>query len=162
MTNLILMFLHLTAAAIGVGSLVYAVFLFLPAMDKIPESLQPGQEERSPQYRALDILGPTVFACVLVLIGTGTYYLLENYTEQAGLKPGYYNLFGVKMLFVIGSFFLSLYIAFPLRQRIANLDLSPENRVHVPVTLARIRSIARLLLGLILMAVFCGIWLVRY
>ena len=110
-TNTIIIFIHLISAAIAVGSLVFAVLLYLPRVEnpKTSENL----DENSVSYKALDILAPTVFSSVLMLIGTGIYFLLENYSSQVGLKPGYYNLFGVKMIFVIAAFFLSGYQPFP-------------------------------------------------
>ena len=118
------------AAAIAVGSMVFVVFLLLPSIEKLPE--QKGPEEHSTQYKSLEQLAPTVFASLLALVGTGIYYLLENYTAQVELKPGYYDLFGVKLICVAAAFFLSIYQTFSLRARIAHLDLSPENRKFVP------------------------------
>ena len=159
-TNTIIIFIHLISAAIAVGSLVFAVLLYLPRVEnpKASENL----DENSVSYTALDILAPTVFSSVLMLIGTGIYFLLENYSAQVGRKPGYYNLFGVKMIFVIAAFFLSGYQTFTLRGRIANLDLSPEKRELVPATLGTMKKTSHINLALIMAAVFLGIWLARY
>jgi hypothetical protein len=78
------------------------------------------------------------------------------------LKPGYYNLFGFKMIFVIAAFFLSIYQTFSLRNRIANLDLSPENRKQVPETLQKMKTIAQLILMAVSVAIFLGVWLTRF
>ncbi len=109
-----------------------------------------------------DLLAPTVFVSLLVLIGSGLYYLMANYTRQVELTPGYYNLFGIKMVFVIAALFLSIYQTFPLRGRISNLDLVPENRKLVPATLRTQRAVSRVLLAVLSMAVFLGIWLARF
>ena len=160
MTNNIIIFIHLMAAAIAIGSMVFSVLLLLPSIEKIPSKKEP--EEFSASYKSMEILAPTIFACLLILIGTGVYYLLENYTGQVGLMPGYYNLFGVKLICVIVAFFLSIYQTFSLRARIANLDLSPENRRIVPKTIQQIKKTTIFILFAFSLAVFFGIWLARF
>ena len=160
MTNNIIIFIHLMAAAIAIGSMVFAVVLLLPSIEKLPE--QKGPEEHFIPYKSVELLAPTVFACLLALIGTGIYYLFENYTEQVGLKPGYYDLFGLKLICVVVAFFLSIYQTFNLRARIADLDLSPENRKLIPKTIQQIKKTTTLILIAFSLAVFFGIWLARF
>ena len=148
------------AAAIAIGSMVFSVILLLPSIDKVSE--QQESEEFSIPYKSVELLTPTIFTCLLILIGTGIYYLLENYTGQVGLKPGYYNLFGLKLICVVVAFFLSIYQTFNLRARIANLDLSPENRKIVPETIQQIKKTTILVLIVFSLAVFFGIWLARF
>ena len=148
------------AAAIAIGSMVFTVVLLLPFAEKLPE--QEGSEEDSISYKSVELLAPTVFVCLIALIGTGIYYLLENYTAQVELKPGYYDLFGIKLICVVAAFFLSIYQTFNLRTRIANLDLSPENRKFVPKTIQQIKIATVLTLIAFSLAVFFGIWLARY
>ena len=160
MTNNIIIFIHLMAAAIAIGSMVFAVVLFLPSMEKLPE--QKGLEEHSVPYKCMELLAPTVFTCLLVLIGTGVYFLLENYTAQVELKPGYYNLFGIKLVCVVVAFFLSIYQTFNLCTRIANLDLSPENRKLVTETIQKMKTITKFILVAFSLAFFFGIWMVKF
>ena len=148
------------AAAIAIGSMIFAVVLLLPSMKKLPE--HKGLEEHSTSYKSLELLAPTVFACLLALIGTGIYFLLENYTAQVELKPGYYDLFGVKLVCVVAAFFLSIYQTFNLRTRIADLDLSPENRKLVPETIEQMIKITKLTLTAFSLALFFGVWMARY
>jgi len=148
------------AAAVAIGSMVFSVVLLLPSIDKVPT--QQGPEEFSTPYKLLELLAPTVFTCLLILIGTGIYYLLENYTGQMALKPGYYNLFGLKLICVVIAFFLSVYQTFNLRARIANLDLSPENRKIVPKTIQQIKKTTAPILVTFTLALFFGIWLARF
>ncbi len=149
------------AAAVGIGSLAYCILFFLPAMEKLPQP-QKQPEEHSATYKALEVLAPTVLASVLVLVGTGIYYLLTNYTRQVDLPPGYYDLFGIKMVFVVLVVFLSVYLTFSLRARISNLDLSPESRKLVPATLQQMKTLSQATLVLIVIASFLGIWLARF
>ena len=160
MTNNIIIFIHLMTAAIAIGSMVFSVILLLPSREKV--SAQQESEEFSTPYKLVELLAPTVFTCLLILIGTGVYYLLENYTGQAGLKPGYYNLFGLKLICVVIAFFLSIYQTFNLRARIANLDLSPENRKIVPKTIQQIKKTTTPILVTFSLALFFGIWLARF
>ena len=160
MTNNIIIFIHLIAAAIAIGSMVFSIILLLPSTDKVPA--QQELEEFSIPYKTVELLAPTVFTCLLILIGTGIYYLLENYTEQMALKPGYYNLFGLKLICVVVAFFLSIYQTFNLRARIANLDLSPENRKIVPKTIQQIKKTTIPVLVTFSLALFFGIWLARF
>ena len=146
------------AAAVAIGSSVYSLLIYLPAAEKG----QKERDENSPSYKILDHLAPTVFACLLVLVGTGVYYLLVNYTAQTGLKPGYYNLFGIKMLFAVAAFFLSMYLAFSLRVQISDLDLNPKNKVLVPATLKKMIGLSRMTLALMAITLFLGIWLARF
>ena len=160
MTNSIIIFIHLMAAAIAIGSMVFAVILLLPSMEKLPK--QNGLEEYSTHYKSMELLAPTVFTCLLALIGTGVYFLLENYTAQVELKPGYYDLFGIKLVCVGAAFFLSIYQTFNLRTRIANLDLSPENRKLVAEIIQRMKTVTQFTLTAFLLAVFFGIWLAKF
>ena len=146
------------AAIIAIGGSVYCLLISLPLSEKDKKE----RDENSPSYNILDHLAPTVFASLLVLIGTGIYFLLVNYTAQTGLKPGYYNLFGIKMIFVAGAFFVSMYLTISLRVQISDLDLNPKNKVLVPETLKKMIGLCRMILTLMIIALFLGIWLARF
>ena len=146
------------AAVIAIGGSVYCLLIYLPLSEKDKKE----RDENSPSYKILDQLAPTVFASLLVLVGTGIYFLLVNYTAQTGLKPGYYNLFGIKMIFVAGAFFVSMYLTFSLRVQISDLDLNPKNKVLVPETLKKMIGLSRMILMLMTIALFIGIWLARF
>ena len=145
------------AAVIAIGSSIYSLLIHLP----VAERNHKERDENSPSYKILDHLAPTVFASLLVSVGTGVYFLLVNYTAQTGLKPGYYNLFGIKMLFVAGAFFISMYLAFSLRVQISDLDLNPKNKALVPVIIKKMIYLSRMTLALLTIAVFLGVWLAR-
>ena len=146
------------AAVVAIGSSVFSLLIYLPAAERN----QQERDENSPSYQVLSHLAPTVFASLLVLVGTGVYFLLVNYTSQTGLKPGYYNLFGIKMIFVAGAFFVSMYLAFSLRVQISDLDLNPKNKALVPETLKKMIGLSRMTLVLMTIALFLGIWLARF
>ena len=153
-----IIFLQLMAAVIAIGGAGYCLLIYLPLSEKDKKE----RDENSPSYKILNHLAPTVFASLLVLVGTGIYFLLVNYTTQTGLKPGYYNLFGIKMIFVAGAFFVSMYLTFSLRIRISDLDLNPKNKVLVPETLKKMIGLSRMILTLMTIALFIGIWLARF
>lgn len=148
------------AAGICVGSSIYCLLLVLPALEKL--SSDDSFDETSPIYQAMDFLAPTVFTCVVVLLGSGIYYLMENYTDQVNLKEGYYNLLGVKMVFVAVALGLSAYQLFGLRPSIANLDLAPEKRKGVPAVLKKMKILGQVILWTVILAMFLGVWLARF
>ena len=158
MENNFIIFLHLMAAVVAIGSSIYSLLIYLP----VAERNHKERDENSPSYKILDHLAPTVFASLLVLVGTGVYFLLVNYTAQTGLKPGYYNLFGIKMIFVAGAFFISMYLAFSLRVQISDLDLNPKNKVLVPEIIKKMIGLSRMTLVLMIIALFLGVWLARF
>ena len=158
MQNNIIIFIHLLAAIVAIGGSIYSLLIYLPTAEKD----QKGRDENSPSYKILDLLAPTVFASMLILVGSGVYFLLVNYTAQTGLKPGYYNLFGIKMIFAAGAFFISMYLAFSLRVQISDLDLNPKNKALVPATLKKMIGLSRMTLALMTITLFLGIWLARF
>ncbi len=160
MTDTIIMFVHLMAAGVAAGSSIFGLVLLWPRIfdSKKDEML----DEHSAAYKVIDLLAPTVFTCLLLLIGSGIYYMMENYTEQVNLKDGYYNILGIKLIFVVMAFLLSLYQTFGLRSKIAHLDLRPENRVQVRPTLEKMKYLGGITLGAIVFAIFMGIYMARY
>jgi uncharacterized membrane protein len=160
MTDSIIMFVHLMAAAVAAGSSIFGLVLLWPRIfdSKKDETL----DEHSASYKVIDLLAPTVFTCMLLLIGSGIYYMMENYTEQVNLKDGYYNILGIKLIFVVVAFLLSLYQTFGLRSKIAHLDLRPENRQWVRPTLEKMKYFGGITLAAIVSALFMGIYLARY
>jgi len=160
MTDSIIIFVHLMSAAVGVGASVYCLFLLLPRIDKQEQDQE--LDEHAMSYRVMEILVPTVFVSLLLLVGSGVYFLMENYTEQVNLKDGYYNILGMKLIFVVAAFLLSVYLTFGLRPRIANLDLNPENRKRVRPTLDTMRMLSQFILITVTFAVFMGIYLTRF
>ena len=123
MSNSIIIFIHLVGAAVGLGASVFCLLLW-PRLDAM--ETEKTLDENSITYKIMDLLAPTVFVSVLVLVGTGIYYLMENYTDQVNLKDGYYNILGIKLMFAVVTFFLHAYATVVLRARILPLDPRPE------------------------------------
>lgn len=160
MTNAFIMFVHLSAAVVAAGGSFFALILLWPRVGPSPKGEAP--DERSPAYQIVDVLAPTVFACLLILIGSGVFFMMENYTDQVNLREGYYDVLGIKLVFVVGAFFMSLYSTFSLRSKISHLDLRPENRQWVAPTIEKMRFLGGITLGAIVFALFMGIYLARY
>ena len=160
MTNALIMFIHLASLAVAAGASVFALLLLWPRIWK--DGDENVLDENSAAYQVAELLTPTVFVCLLLLIGSGVYYMMENYTEQVNLKEGYYDVLGIKLVFVVAAFFLSLYQTFGLRSKIAHLDLRPENKQWVRPTLEKIRFLGGLTLAAIFFAAFMGIYLARF
>ena len=159
MQNIILMFIHLGAASIAFGAIVFVIIIVRPVLKRSQEKIPI---EESVELKLLDLLAATVLACVFVLIITGVYYLLVNYTDQVNLKEGYYNIFGMKMLFVLATLGLSIYQAFGLRAKISDLDLRPENIQKVPSTLNSMVNNCYITIWTLVIAIFFGVFLGRY
>jgi uncharacterized membrane protein len=160
MTDTIIMFVHLMAAAVAAGSSIFGLVLLWPRI--FNSNKDETLDENSVPYKIIDLLAPTVFTSLLLLIGSGVYYMMENYTEQVNLKEGYYNVLGIKLIFVVLAFLLSLYQTFGLRSKIAHLDLRPENREWVRPTLEKMKYLGGITMGAIVFALFMGIYLTRY
>jgi len=160
MTNTIIMFVHLMALVVAAGSSFFGLVLLWPRISKQDDG--ETLDEHSASYQIMDLLAPTVLVCLLLLIGSGVYYMMENYTEQVNLKDGYYNYLGIKLIFVVAAFLLSLYQTFGLRAGIAHLDLRPENREQVRPTIEKMKYLGGITLVAILFAASLGIFLARY
>ena len=160
MTDTIIMFVHLMAAVVAAGGSVFVLVLFWPRVfdPKSSDSL----DEHSVSYKLLELLAPTVFVCLLVLIGSGVYYMMENYTEQVNLNEGYYNILGIKLIFVAWAFLLILSETCALRAQLAHLDLRPQNRALVRPTLEKMKYLGGITLGAIVFATFMGVYLTRF
>ena len=160
MTNTIIMFVHLMAVVVAAGSSIFGLVLLWPRVFS-PDNDET-LDEHSTAYKIMDLVAPTVFVCLLLLIGSGVYYMMENYTEQVNLKEGYYDVLGIKLIFVVAAFMLSLYQTFGLRARIAHLDLRPENREQVRPTIEKMKILGGITLAAIVFAAFMGVHMARY
>lgn len=159
MQNTIIIFVHILGAALAIGAGVFGLLVLLPLAGK--REGEP-KDETSLAYILMDKLAPTMFVGILALVFSGVYYLMENYTDQVNLKDGYYNVLGIKLVFVLTAFFASAYQTFMLKPDIANLDLQPERRKRVPATLKKMAATGKIALAAVGLAVFMGIYLARY
>lgn len=160
MQNTIIIFIHVMGAAVAIGAGVFGLLLLLPQSRRREAGNPP--DESSLTYLLLERLAPTMFVGILALVFSGVYYLMENYTDQVNLKDGYYNILGIKLIFVLAAFFASAYQTFMLKPDIANLDLQPERRARVPAVLKKMESTGKIALAAVSLAVFMGIYLSRY
>jgi len=158
MQNHLIVFIHFLAAGLAFGSLLFSALLLARSDDPASEN---GPPEASLRYRVMEVLSPTVFVALLLLVGSGIFYLFANYTGQNNFSDAYYNLFGIKILFAIAAIFLSIYQTFTLKGRISNLDLRPENRKFVPATLKQMETVGKIALGVIAATAFLGVSLAR-
>lgn len=90
MQNSIIIFIHVAGAAVALGSSFYVLWVLLPRVRK--QEQDDALDENSFSYQLIDLLAPTVFASLLVLVGSGVYYMMANYTDQVNLRDGYYNV----------------------------------------------------------------------
>ncbi len=160
MGNAIIIFIHVMGAAVAVGAGAFALLFLLPQA-RLRDKDQPA-DETSLAYLLMDRLAPTLFTSMLVLVFTGIYYMMENYTDQVNLRDGYYNVLGIKLIFVLVAFFFSAYQTFMLKPEIANIDLQPQRREKVPAVLKKMETTGKVALTATCLAVFMGIYLARY
>ncbi|MFQ5481817.1 MAG: hypothetical protein ACE5ER_03570 [Nitrospinaceae bacterium] len=160
MENTLIIFVHLMAAAVAIGASVHSLLLLAPQVRQ--REKDSVLDENSVSYLLLDRLAPTVFVAFLVLVGSGIYFMMENYTDQVNLPDGYYTILGIKLIFVVAAFFCSAYQMFMLKPEIANLDLQPEKRGQVPATLQKMATVGKAALAALSLALFMGIYLARY
>ena len=95
--------LHISAAAVAVGGLIYARFVLIPAM----ESLAAEQRALLAEQIAKR-LRPIALTTIIVMIASGVYNLLR--ALEGDLAPGYHMAFGIKFL-IAGHALGMLYIA---------------------------------------------------
>lgn len=160
MANAIIIFIHVMGAAVAIGAGALALLILLPQARLREKDSAP--DETSLTYLLMDRLAPTMFTAILVLVFSGIYYLMENYTDQVNLRDGYYNVLGVKLIFVVAAFFFSAYQTFMLKPDISNIDLQPERRQRVPEVLKKMETTGKAALTAVCLAVFVGIYLARY
>ncbi|QPJ60808.1 MAG: hypothetical protein G3M70_02455 [Candidatus Nitronauta litoralis] len=160
MGNAIIIFVHVMGAAVAIGAGALALFVLLPQARLREKDSTP--DETSLTYLLMDRLAPTMFTAILVLVFSGIYYLMENYTDQVNLREGYYNVLGVKLIFVLPAFFFSAYQTFMLKPDISNIDLQPERRKRIPEVLKKMETTGKVAFAAVCLAVFMGIYLARY
>ena len=95
--------LHISAAVVAVGGLIYARFVLMPAM----ESLASEQRALLADQIAKR-LRPIAMTTIVVMIVSGVYNLLR--VLQADPAPGYHMVFGIKFL-IAGHVLGMLYVA---------------------------------------------------
>ena len=98
--------LHLAAAAIAVGGLVYARFVLTPALQAL------GEEERAGVLGKLaSHLKPLAATVIIVLVASGSYNLLR--VLEGGVDAGYHMAFGIKFLLATHVFAMLYLVALP-------------------------------------------------
>jgi len=98
--------LHLAAAAVAVGGLVYARFVFSPALEVL------GEDERASVLAKLSArLRPLAMIVIIVLVVSGSYNLLR--VLEGGVEATYHMAFGVKFLLATHVFAMLYLVALP-------------------------------------------------
>lgn len=98
--------LHITAAAIAVGSLVYARFVLAPAMESLTV------EQRASLLEKLSArLRPVAIAVIAALVASGSYNLFR--VLQGGVGSSYHMVFGIKFLLALHVFGMLYLVATP-------------------------------------------------
>ena len=104
--DIISRWLHLAAAAIAVGGLVYARFVLSPALETL------GEEDRARVLEKLSArLRPLAVGVIIALVASGSYNLLR--VLEAGVDSSYHLVFGIKFLLAAHVFAMLYLVAMP-------------------------------------------------
>ncbi len=99
--------LHIAAAAVAVGGLVYARLVLAPALQVL------GEEDRAKFLGKLSAsLKPLAVTVIIALVASGIYNLL-NVLQGGGVGASYHMVFAVKFLLAVHVFGMLYLVAMP-------------------------------------------------
>ena len=99
--------LHIAAAAVAVGGLVYARLVLAPALQVL------GAEDRAKFLGKLSAsLKPLAVTVIIALVASGSYNLL-NVLQEGGVGASYHMVFAVKFLLAVHVFGMLFLAAMP-------------------------------------------------
>src|SRR5712692_9063254 len=96
--------IHIASMVTLIGSFIYARFVLAPALGSIAE---PGRSTIAKQ--AVERFRPLLFTVLVTLLGSGLY----NYLSKASYPPHYHMWIGIKFLFVLHIFAVSILYTIP-------------------------------------------------
>jgi uncharacterized membrane protein len=105
--------LHVSAAAVVVGGLVFTRFVLMPAMQNLTAEHRAMLSEHVARH-----LRPFSMAAIILLVVSGLYNFLL--ALQGGLDPKYHMIFGVKLLFAAHLLAMVYITASPSRGNTTN------------------------------------------
>ena len=99
--------LHIAAAAVAVGGLVYARLVLAPALQVL------GEEDRASFLGKLSArLKPLAVTVIIALVASGSYNLL-NVLQRGEVGASYHMVFAVKFLLAVHVFGMLFLVAMP-------------------------------------------------
>ena len=101
----LMQWLHLSAAVTGVGGIIYARLVLVPAAAELPPEARSKLAEH-----VVARVRPLSFAVITVLLITGFY---NFFSHLAGHSRAYHMALGVKILLALHVFTVSVLVAVP-------------------------------------------------
>ena len=101
---LIMRWLHIASVATLIGGFIFARFAVAPALAALPEA-----EGKTTDARVAAGFRPLLY----VVLGTVLVSGLYNYLSQTNLPPLYHMILGIKLLFVLHIFAVSILYTLP-------------------------------------------------
>ena len=95
--------LHITAAAVAVGGLIYARFVLMPAMESLA-----AEQRAALAAQIAKRLRPIASAAIVLVVVSGVYNLIR--VLEQGVTSSYHMAFGIKFL-IAGHVLAMLYVA---------------------------------------------------
>ncbi len=104
--NIVVRWLHLTAAIVAVGGAIFSLFVVLPSIKAAPQEAREGLVE-SVRRRSARL----VMFSIAILLLTGFYNYIRNEMPAHQGQPFYHGLMGVKIILAMAVFFLASALA---------------------------------------------------
>ena len=105
--------IHITSVVTLIGGFIYARFAMAPAIAALTET-----ERNGVARRAANAFRPLMYTVLVTILGSGLY----NYLTKPSYPPHYHMVIGIKFLFVLHIFAVSILYSMP------NADESKRNR----------------------------------
>ena len=96
--------IHITSVVTLIGGFIYARFALSPALAAVPE---PTRGEIGD--RGVANFRPLLYTVLVTILGSGLY----NYLTKPGYPPYYHMLIGIKFLFVLHIFAVTILCTIP-------------------------------------------------
>jgi uncharacterized membrane protein len=96
--------IHITSVVALIGGFMYARFVVAPALAALGSSERAGFVKRS-----VDSFRPILYTLLVAVLGSGLY----NYLTKASYPARYHMFMGIKLLFVLHIFAVSILYTLP-------------------------------------------------
>ncbi len=96
--------IHITSVVVLIGGFIYARAVVAPALEAIPEA-----EQALFGNRAVSLFRPLLYIVLFTILGSGLY----NYLTKESYPPHYHMWMGIKLLFVLHIFAVSILYTMP-------------------------------------------------
>lgn len=101
---LIMRWLHIASVVTLIGGFIFARFAVAPALASLPEG-----ERKNTDARVAASFRPVLYTALGAVLVSGLY----NYLSQTHLPPLYHMILGIKLLFVLHIFAVSILYSLP-------------------------------------------------